>query len=155
MAQQPPQGPAAKIVTEEALRVRVDIDLSEYASRLETEAARLIADYMQRGLTGKALGDAVTAELESLFDVALDRTGREATHEAFALGRNLEAQRQAAQIDSVVRSAILDKNTCTPCIDRDGNVYELNTPAYFDDMPPNHCEGGEQCRCLYIYRRAA
>lgn len=154
MAQKPPQGKDAAAVADEALRVRTEIDLSGFGNQLQNEAARLITDYSQRGLSGKALGDAVAADLEQLFDARAERSGREATHEAFAQGRNLEAQQQPDAIGEVVRSAILDTNTCQPCINRDGNVYELNTPAYFDDMPPNHCEGGEQCRCLYIYRVA-
>lgn len=154
MAQKPPQGPDAPKVASEAFRNQVDIDVSAVANRMRNEAARSIADHMQRGLAGDALAEAVLADLDPLFDAQVERSGRAAVHEAFAHGRNLEAQVQADTIGEVVRSAILDPNTCPPCINRDGNVYELNTPAYFDDMPPNHCEGGEQCRCIYIYRVA-
>jgi hypothetical protein len=155
VAQEPPQGPTAVNVTDEALRLRVSIDLSEFGNRVQNEAVRLYADYAQRGLTGEALADAVTADLESIFDVSIDRAGREATHEAFNLGRNLEAQARRTQIGDVVRTEILDENTCDPCRGLDGNVYTLNSPSYFDDMPPNHCEGGEQCRGFYLYRSAA
>jgi len=155
VAQAPPKGPKASIVTEEAIRVRASIDLAEIVSRLQNEDARLIADYSQRGLTGPALANAVTSDLEAMFGTSLERTGREATHEAFALGRNLEAQSQADSIGGVVRSAILDENSCPPCVGLDGQTYTFNSADYFNDMPPNHCDGGEQCRCLYIYRSAA
>ena len=154
--QQPPQGPTAGPVTNDALALRVQIDLSEVANRLQNEAARLIADLQQRGLTGDELGAAVERELLSIFDdTSSARTGREATHEAFSLGRNLEAQRQEARIGEVVRSEILDENTCDPCRSEDGTVVVLNSPAYFEHMPPNGCEGREQCRGIYIYRGAA
>lgn len=156
MAQEPPQGPTAASTTLDAISLRVQIDLSEIGNRLQNETARLVADYAQRGLTGDALGAAVERELLALFDdTSAARSGREATHEAFALGRNLEAQRQADRIGSVVRTEILDENTCDPCRAEDGVVVTLNTPPYFEHMPPNGCEGREQCRGIYIYRGRA
>lgn len=155
MAQKPPQGPTAVTVTDEALRLRATLDLSEFGNRLQNEAARLLADYQQQGLTGDALADAVTADLESLFDPAFERAGREATNEAFNLGRNVEAQARQASIGTVVRTEILDDNTCPPCRALDGFTTTLNGPGYFENMPPNGCDGGEQCRGFYIYEAAA
>jgi len=156
VAQKPPEGTDAASVTTEAIRVRATIDLSEFGNRLQNETARLIADYSQQGLTGEALADAVIGDLESMFDAGFERAGREATHEAFSLGRNLEAQAQAPKIGDVVRSEILDSATCAPCETKyDGLVVQMNTPDYFTFMPPNGCEGREQCRGIYIYRSAA
>lgn len=156
MAQEPPKGPAAGSVTADAISLRVQIDLSEVGNRLQNEATRLVADLSQQGLTGDELGAAVERELLAIFDDAsAARTGREATHESFSLGRNLEAQRQAGSIGEVVRSEILDENTCEPCAAMDGTVVVMNSPAYFENMPPNGCDGREQCRGIYLYRGAA
>jgi len=155
VAQKPPEGPDAAAVTTEALKVRVTIDLSRIGNRLQNEALRLTTDYQQRGLTGKVLADAVAGDLESLFALDIERAGREATHEAFALGRNLEAQANAPRIGMVVRSEILDQNTCDPCMGLDGRTVAFNSPDYFELMPPNFCDGREQCRGVYLYRSVA
>lgn len=155
VAQKPPQGPGADRVTNEALKVRVNIDLNEFYSRLQSRTAQLIADFQQQGLTGQALADAVTDGLRTEFDTSIERAGREATNEAFALGRNVEAQARAADIGEAVRSEILDDNTCEPCSSLDGTVVQMNSPDYFRLMPPNLCDGREQCRGFYIYRAAA
>lgn len=154
MAQKPPQGPGADRVTNEALKVRVGIDLEGFYSALRSRTAQLLTDLQQQGLTGAALADAVTDALRAEFDTPIERAGREATNEAFALGRNLEAQERQDEIGEVVRTEVLDENTCEPCSQLDGTVVVLNSPEYFRLMPPNLCEGREQCRGFYIYRRA-
>lgn len=164
MAQKPPKGKSAGSVTDEALRVFVGIDLRDLYSGLETESARLFSEFAQRGLSGEALGNAVADELKSLGTAALERAGRESTHKGFVLGRNLEAQARPEEIGEVVRTAVLDENTCTEedygdgeprCYELDGRVFAFNSPDYFEFMPPSHCEGGAQCRCIPIYRKAA
>ena len=52
---------------------------------------------------------------------------------------------------TVVRSAVLDRNTCGECNRLDGERYVYGSDVYYQDMPPNWCEGGNMCRCVYIY----
>ncbi len=152
-----PTGPDAAKITAEAHRVAVQIDVSRMATRLETEALRLITDLSQRGLTGDELARAVMDGLLALSDSPTEDAGSKAVNEANSLGRNLEADHQVELIDIVVRTAILDEATCKVCIRLDFPTsrieYVFGSPEYFEDMPPNHCEGQERCRCLYIYRR--
>lgn len=150
-----PIGPNAGQVTADANRIAVEIDISSLATRLQNEALRLINDYSQQGLSGPQLAEAVAAGLRNLSDAPVDRAARGAAGESFNLGRNLEAQRQADQIGEVVRTEILDQNTCEPCRALDGKVVEFNSPDYFEFMPPNQCDGRDQCRGFYIYRSAA
>lgn len=153
-----PLGPAAAGITDGALRVGVEIDVSEIAGRLEREALRLINDYSQRGLTGDALADAVSEGLRSLSPAPVGRAARGATSESFNLGRNLEAQKHITgygAITSVIRSEILDENTCPPCRELDGTVVAFNSPEYFEKMPPNLCDGHELCRGIYLFEAAA
>ena len=150
-----PIGPQAQAVTDGAHRIGVEIDVSEIAGRLEREALRLINDYSQQGLTGDALADAVSEGLRSLSSAPVERAARGATSEAFNLGKNLEAQTRIDQIARVVRTEILDENTCPPCRDLDGKEAEFNSPEYLEFMPPNLCEGRELCRGFYLYEAAA
>lgn len=54
------------------------------------------------------------------------------------------------------RSSMLDFDVCEECWKRDFEsgsqpaVHVVGSKAYYDDMPPNHCEGGRRCRCVYI-----
>jgi hypothetical protein len=87
----------------------------------------------------------------SLSDAPVSDAARGATSESFNLGRNLGAQAQAGDISQVVRTEILDQNTCDPCARVDGTSVEMNSDEYFALMPPNLCEGRDLCRGFYVY----
>lgn len=150
----PPEGSNAGPVTSEAFEVLAQLDVDAVVTRLTNETRRLLTDYSQQGLTGQDLADAVTSGLADLSDVPAEKAGRMAAGEAFNLGRNLGIQENAESISEVVRTEVLDENTCAPCRVLDGNVYQVNTPAYFENMPPNGCEGRELCRGFYLARAA-
>ena len=150
-----PKGPDARTVTNDAHIVSVDLDVSDLTTRLEREALRLINDLSQQGIEGDELAEQVQAGLASLSDAPIDRAARGATSESFNLGRNLAAQDRVGEVAEVVRSEVLDANTCRPCRALDGTTYRVNTPAYFEFMPPNKCDGRELCRGFYLYLRAA
>lgn len=149
-----PIGPNAARVTADAHRVGVEIDVSEIVSRLEREALRLVNDYSQQGLTGDALAEAVSEGLRGLSDVPLERAGRGAASEAFNLGRNLQVQQEPEMIGSVIRTEVMDRNTCDPCRALDGREVAIDSPEYLELMPPNRCLGRELCRGFYIYEAA-
>jgi hypothetical protein len=52
---------------------------------------------------------------------------------------------------TVVRSAVMDRNTCGECNRLNGERYIYGSDVYYEDMPPNWCEGMDMCRCVYIY----
>jgi hypothetical protein len=150
----PPLGSAAAAITTTALDARVKIDLEELSSRLLNETHRLLVDFAQQPLTNAELAEKVGAGLEALGTTVISQAGRGATAEAFNLGRNLAAQDVLKQIDEVVRVEILDSHTCPPCKKFDGKIYKMNSPEYFQDMPPNGCDGGDFCRGFFMYRAA-
>ena len=152
MASLPPQGSQAGQVTSDAFLVQASIDVDEMLARLVNETRRSLNDNAQKGLTGEALAQAVTADLENLSDTPIEQAGRGAASESFNLGRNLGIQQRLDQIDVVVRTEVLDENTCDPCRSLDGQVFQVNTPAYFENMPPNQCEGRDLCRGFYLAR---
>lgn len=153
-AEQSPSGKEAFPVTSSAYEVRADLDLSLVYDRLYANTLRLVEDLSQQGLEGAELGDAVAAGLRDLGDTPIDQAGRGAATEAFNLGRNLAAQKAADQVGEVVRTEILDENTCDPCRELDGFTTTVNGPGYFENMPPNLCEGRDLCRGFYLYRAA-
>lgn len=66
------------------------------------------------------------------------------------IGRASQAHSMGAQ--SAQFSAILDSGTCDPCGSSDGDEYEVGSDDYEQHLPPYiDCEGGDSCRCLYIY----
>jgi len=154
MAQKPPTGKDAFPVTEEAFRVRADIDLTDFYERLRKETLQQYADLSQQGYRGEELADRIIGALNNLSDEPIEKAARGAATEAFNLGRNLETQKQADGIREVVRTEILDPNTCDPCRNLDGFTTTVNGPGYFENMPPNHCNGRDLCRGFYLVRAA-
>ena len=145
-----PIGPKAGRVTNGAHRVGVEIDVSELSGRLQREAMRLINDLSQQGVSGDELAARVSAGLMDLSDRPIQDASRGASSESFNLGRNLAAQ-DAKEPLRVVRTEILDQNTCPPCAVLDGTEYDLNSDEYFQFMPPNQCDGRDLCRGFYMY----
>lgn len=152
MAQKPPIGKSARGVTDEFMRVKVEMDLDSFYARLLNETRELLADLGQQGIEGEALGERIESGLSSLSDTLPESLGRASTSEAFNLGRNLGAQQAASSVREVVRTEVLDENTCDPCRRLDGTVVEMNSEEYFRLMPPNFCDGRDFCRGFYLYR---
>lgn len=50
------------------------------------------------------------------------------------------------------RSAVMDPATCTVCARLDGATALVGSKRFRDLSPPNRCDGGERCRCVWIYR---
>src|SRR5262249_50228819 len=105
--------------------VRAQIDLSTLYDRLYKETLRSIADHEAAGRTGQALAAAVVADLDALSDTAVEQAARGAATQAFNAGRDEALRQNAARISEVVRTEILDANTCDPCRDLDGTTYEV------------------------------
>lgn len=154
MAQKPPVGTDAFAVTEEAFRVRADIDLTDYYERLRKETLEQVTDLSQQGYRGEELADRVIGSVNNLSDRPIEEAGRGAVTESFNLGRNIEVQKDPDAVREVVRTEVMDENTCDPCRALDGAVYQVNSPEYFQDMPPNHCDGRDLCRGFYLVRAA-
>ena len=140
--------------TEKRFRVRADIDLGEFYERLRAEALQQFTDLYDQGVRGEELADRVVGALNNLSDRPVEEAARGAASRAFNLGRNLQIQKNAAGIKEVVRTEILDENTCDPCRLLDGAVYAVGSAEYLQDMPPAHCEGRDLCRGFYLARAA-
>ena len=74
----------------------------------------------------------------------MDRIAMEAARDAMRDARTDEFQATGIPADATWRrSALLDQNTCGPCMDADG--AEIDGP---DDDLSEICEGNEACRCV-------
>lgn len=82
-----------------------------------------------------------------------------ATSTAFNAGRDIVmaevADRAAAQgisANSIAeRTSVLDSNTCDECEKLNGVQAVYGTQKYYDLSPPNKCEGGDRCRCIWVF----
>jgi hypothetical protein len=133
----------------------VEVDVGEMRTRIEVEALRLINDGLRQGKTGRALADYVRDGLNALSDAPIARASRGAASTSFNLGRNLAAQARPLDIREAIRSEVLDAETCRPCRKLDGKRVVVDSPEYFELMPPAQCDGRDFCRGFYLYRRAA
>jgi len=48
-------------------------------------------------------------------------------------------------------SSVLEFNTCIPCAHADGERAEVGSSKYNRLNPPNICDGGDRCRCIWSY----
>lgn len=92
------------------------------------------------------------AFLRGLSVKPVEKIGRKAAGVAYNEGRRaaIDSAAEQGRAQLVVRSEILDANTCDTCATLDGTVFEVGTPDYYDFFPPAHCEGGDQCRGFYV-----
>ena len=149
-----PEGPKAFEVTSELMSVRADADMDVVYLRLLNELRSALADPATQALHGEDLWKAVEPRLTGLSDAPIEQLARESTTKSFNLGRNLGAQRNRGSIGRVIRTEILDENTCPPCIGLDGFTTTVGSPEYWENFPPAKCEGRELGRCLYLYEAA-
>lgn len=125
----------------------------------ETWLARIL-DFGLRlrrsGTQGADLERAIIEQLTPETETGAKRDAAAEIHEAFAIGRAVEATAQIDQIGKVIYSSLLDANTCQPCEDLDGEEMEYGSARYYETMPPyQKCEGNkgapDACRCVHLF----
>lgn len=103
--------------------------------------------------TGGDESEVVSRTVGRQVDSAAFKTdGRAIVTKAFNLGRDDAARVIGAT--EVERSAVMDKDTCSVCEDKDEETAEMNSPEHDALLPPDRdCEGGARCRCVLVYRK--
>jgi len=61
-----------------------------------------------------------------------------------SMGRNATAKEVC---EYATYSAVLDNRCCNDCSNLNGTRFKVDSPEYYDNMPPLH----NRCRCVYIY----
>jgi hypothetical protein len=140
------RGATSHLVSSATITARRQAD--SWLSRILDEALRL----RRTGLRGEELVSAIIDALEDEAESGARRDANAEINEAFGLGRALSAQELRELVDHATYSAILDANTCEPCQELDGEEFEIDSPEYEANLPPNaNCDGKDLCRCVYLY----
>jgi len=138
--------------TKKAVRTLATIAVGTLAVKLLTEWKR---EMLRQRMAGTVDSEGLVASLATLTSGDWKREVRGRVMESFGLARNSEAKKYADQIDYVIRSEVMDSNTCNPCAKVDGKKFTLNSPEARDFLrgPYVHCKGRENCRGINIYVR--
>jgi hypothetical protein len=122
---------------------------------------RMLGEYLghwtqleRQGLSAAEMDAEMRAFMQGLSDKPLERLARQSAGVAYNQGRSAEILSAAEDrgVQFVVRSEILDINTCPTCENFANSppVVEVGTPEYDQYMPPSYCDGGLQCRGFYV-----
>lgn len=136
------------------LEASISVKIQTASDRLVSSGAAESLRLKRAGWTDEEVEDALKIHLGELSEADLERLSNMTVNEAVSLGRSSAAEVNKDQIGTAVYSALLDRSCCDVCEKLDGEEYDLQEDAeeYEENMPPNaNCEGGDQCRCSYIY----
>lgn len=132
-------------------QVVVELNISDVVHRLQSQAALAYNRLVAEGLTGDALIKALQRTLDETSERQITDMSRDSTSVSFNGGRNVAVQELKDDLDPfVVRTEILDENTCGPCEKVDGKRVQIDSPEYLRYQPPALCEGRRRCRGFYI-----
>ncbi len=104
-----------------------------------------------------AIAQRVQSELEDRSVAAVESRVTQVLNVSFGHGRVEEGRLFGSNIESQIRSEVLDGNTCQWCAEHDGDEYEFGDSSA-PDLPDANCDGTYNCRGIWIYalaRRAA
>lgn len=144
-----PQGDKALGVTLANSEAEVTLALDTVVGALTQQFIEELLSQSRQGVETSEIVAVLEAVLGSLKGRTAQRESRKLAGLTFNQGRNVEIQLREDQIAFVVRSEVLDEQTCAPCSYLDSRKFLVNTPEYWENMPPAKCEGTIQCRGFY------
>jgi len=123
------------------------ITTSRLANDVQARVTGAAARYALLGQSGATLVTSVTGDVRTASTAYVDRVATGLANRTISFGRSVEAARYEWQ--RIEYSALLDVNTCGPCLDADGQEA-----ASEDDLTPApnpECEGYDNCRCFHVF----
>ncbi len=134
------------------IRLFAEMSIGEIWDRVMRETLAEYVRLTREGLEGEALVAAMDRFIDSLSDKPVSDQARKASSVAYNQGRDmaLETARSVDAATFAIRTGILDRVICDPCLDVDAHVVEIGTDEYYALMPPAKCLGKERCRCIYV-----
>ncbi len=111
-----------------------------------------LAEYIRlerMGLTAAELDAAMEGFLGQLSEKPIAELARKSSGVIYNQGRSAEILSQP-DVEFVVYSSVLESTTCEPCRFLDSEVFEVDTPDFYNNQPGAQCLGGTNCRCIYI-----
>lgn len=137
---------------DDAAEVVATLDVGSMWDRYLGEFLGEWARLNREGVSGSDMERAMQSFMDSLSDVPIEDMGRRSASVVYNQGRSAAVLSEHARgrVDYVVRSEVLDANTCVECANLDGAVVEVNSPDFRALMPPARCLGRERCRGFYV-----
>lgn len=151
-----------------ARRLGLDLAADDYAL---PEELQLLAANVGDEMTSRVIGLQTSAEVERVRGsarqavpiigaAAVALIASRAISGAYNAGRADLVRRVVARLAAAgstprimaSRSAVMDPATCDVCERLDGTTALVGSRRFRDLTPPNRCEGGERCRCVWVYR---
>lgn len=126
----------------------VDLTDSRLANDVQSRIIAAAARFSLLGLADAALNNAISRELQEGSTNYIDRAAAGLANRTISIGRGDEMEDHADEIDRYQYSAILDVNTCGPCLEDDG--LEASDADDLPDTPNPECEGLDYCRCFQV-----
>ena len=117
------------------------------------QVARNVSDAAQRASVTAHGQDKVAQRLAVTIAAtkALHNSVLELVGESLNLGRTAGALEMPQPPEFALRSAQLDERSCEACDELHGDIVQVGSAEYFDEMPPAECFGGGRCRCIYVF----
>jgi hypothetical protein len=137
--------------------LHAEITVQDYTNRL-ADATKNVANDLRRTqnldeMDAGELADLIFGAVDDYSEGFIDRGAQESVRGAMADGRSEgfgESQDELEDNDGFYeRSCLLDKNTCKPCEQHDGDVVQAADGPPADAADDGICEGGPECRCTW------
>lgn len=125
-----------------------DLTTARLANDVQSRITAAATRFSLLGQAGPNLIASVTNEITGGSVSYVDRAAGEVAHKVIAFGREDEMRRRDDEIDRYLYSALLDSNTCDPCLSLDGT--EAQSLDDLPEVPLADCAGGGMCRCFII-----
>lgn len=138
-----------------ALETVIDLDVSRIMDGIIKSIEREILDGIAADMSEQEAIAAAQRNVLAASDRALEDAARNMASHAYNGGRSevLEQSLEAGvPITHARRVEVMDENTCDTCMTLDGLVVEIESDAYWANMPPSKCDGGARCRGYYEFK---
>jgi hypothetical protein len=125
------------------------VTASKIASDVQSRIIGIATTLVVLGIVGSLLKDKILAAIAKLSDAYVNNAAATASHVSLNMGRDASGEANAGIIKEVYYSSVLDRNTCIPCQDTDGQTAE--NEADLTPCPNPDCEGLGKCRCIHVF----
>lgn len=139
-------------VYEEHVEVLATMDMGKMWDRFLGEFLGEWERMNRLNLADDELERRMLAFIEDLSDAPVTDLARQTSGVAYNQGRGAEILSAAAEgvVEFVVRSEVMDANTCEFCSQIDGAVFDAGSDDYYRWHPPAGCAGQDRCRGFYV-----
>ena len=134
------------------VEVLASMDVGTMWDRMLGEFLGKWSDLDRQGVSEAEMYSELNSWMNDLSTKPEEKLARQSSEVSYNQGRaaEIETAHEERGVDWVLRSEILDTETCGTCYDLDGTTYRVDLPEFERYMPPQFCEGGKNCRGFYV-----